>query len=189
MQKIILQYLVWFKNYTHNTQPFYGSVEFVRDNPVSQYHKKHSPTHTYHGHQSHQPVSPYTTIHGILPIQSTCFTVFVHNLSPSFLWSTSWLGTLHFISSPNHYLLFATHAHTITTCSAVVLRLCPLIPVSLSTFYSELYLVTSHHTSFLPFSSLLLKCHLIFLSYRPGLTSMQHTTSHTTAVQSPSHCQ
>ena len=38
---------------------------------------------------------PSTTIHGILPIQSTCFTVFYHNLSPSFLWSTSWPGTLH----------------------------------------------------------------------------------------------
>ena len=35
----------------------------------------------------------------------------------------------------------------------------------------------------------MLKCHLIFISYQPGLTSVQHTTSHTTAVQSPSHCQ
>jgi len=34
-----------------------------------------------------------------------------------------------------------------------------------------------------------LNCHLIFLSYRPGLTSMQRSTSHTTAVQSPSHYQ
>ena len=32
-------------------------------------------------------------------------------------------------------------------------------------------------------------CQLIFLSYGPGLTSMQHTTSHATAVQSPSHYQ
>ena len=40
---------------------------------------------------------PSTTIRGILPIQSTCLTVFIHNLSPSFLWSTSWPGTLHFI--------------------------------------------------------------------------------------------
>jgi len=42
-------------------------------------------------------LSPSTMIHGILPIQPTCFTVFFHNLSPSFLWSTSWPGTLHFI--------------------------------------------------------------------------------------------
>jgi len=27
-------------------------VDFVQDNPVSQYQKKHSPNHTYHGHQS-----------------------------------------------------------------------------------------------------------------------------------------
>jgi len=40
---------------------------------------------------------PSTTIHGILRIQSTCSKVFFHNLSPSFLWSTSWSGTLHFI--------------------------------------------------------------------------------------------
>ena len=40
---------------------------------------------------------PFTTIHGILPIQSMCFTVFFHNLSSSFLCSTSWPGTLHFI--------------------------------------------------------------------------------------------
>jgi len=59
-----------------------------------------------------------------------------------------------YISSPNHCLLFTAHAHTIATCSAVVLRFCPLIPVSLSTLYLKLCLVTSHHTSILPFSSL-----------------------------------
>ena len=37
-------------------------------------------------------LSPSTTTHGIFPIQSTYFTVFFHNLSPSFLWSTSWPG-------------------------------------------------------------------------------------------------
>ena len=43
-----------------------------------------------HGHQ-------LSLIHGNLPVQSTRPTVFFHNLSPSFLWSTSWPGTLHFI--------------------------------------------------------------------------------------------
>ena len=42
-------------------------------------------------------LSPSTTNHSILHIQSTCSTVFFHNFSPSFLWSTSWPGTLHFI--------------------------------------------------------------------------------------------
>jgi len=32
------------------------------------------------------------------------------------------------------------------------------------------------------------KCHLIFFSFRPSLTSKQHTTLHTLAVQFLSHC-
>ena len=35
-----------------HTQPFYSSLDFVQDNPRSQYQKKHSLTHTYRGHQS-----------------------------------------------------------------------------------------------------------------------------------------
>jgi len=35
--------------YTH---PFYGSMDFVWDSPGDRYQKKHSPTHTYRGHQS-----------------------------------------------------------------------------------------------------------------------------------------
>jgi len=81
-------------------QPFYGCLDFVQHNPLSQYQKKHSPTHTYHGHQS--SIIPYLlppsfTIHGMLLVQFTCLTVFFHNLSPSFLWFTSWPGTLNFI--------------------------------------------------------------------------------------------
>ena len=40
---------------------------------------------------------PSIVIHGILLVQFTCLTVSLHNLCPSFLWSTSWSGTLHFI--------------------------------------------------------------------------------------------
>ena len=62
---------------------------------------------------------------------------------------TSFINFLHLlrfhISSPNHYLLFATHAHTITTSSAVVARLCHLFLMSISLRY----------TSTWPFSSLL----------------------------------
>jgi len=73
-----------------------------------------------------------------------CLSVFFHNLSPSFLWSTSWPGILHFILHTFLHpisLLFAAHAHTITTCFAVVPKLCYLILVSLSTIYWKLYLV------------------------------------------------
>jgi len=182
--------------YTHtHTQPFYSSMDFVRDNPGEPVLEE---TFT-HSHLLRSSIAlyllhPSNMIHGILPVQSTQLTIFFHNLSPSFHWSTSWLGTLHFIlhtflHPPNHCLLFATHANTIWACFAVVLRLCHLILVSLSTLYFEFYLVAyathpSNHSHLCP-----LKCYLIFLSYGPGLTSMQHTTSHTTAVQSPSHFQ
>jgi len=117
-----------------------------------------------HSHLSQPLVIPYLLhppimIHSILPVQFTCLTVFFHNRSPSFLWSTSGHGTLHFIlhtflhQSLSSFHSTCPHHHKLSCCS----HLCPL------------------------------KCHLIFLSYGPGLTSMQHTTLHTTAVQSPSH--
>jgi len=61
----------------------------------------------------------------------------------SFISLFVWHPPLHtsYISSPNHCLLFAAHAHTITTCFALVPRLCHLILVSLSTLYLELSLV------------------------------------------------
>ena len=55
-----------------------------------------------HSHQCWSSIILYllplfTTIHSILPVQFTCLTVFLHNLSPSPLWSTSLSGTVHFI--------------------------------------------------------------------------------------------
>ena len=82
---------------------------------MSRYQKKHSPTHTPHGHHSVIPYLPSPTImiHGILPVQFTGPTVFIHNLSPSFLWSTSWPGTLHFIL---HTLLHPIIVFLSSTC-------------------------------------------------------------------------
>jgi len=74
--------------YTH-TQPFYGSMDFVRDNPGEPV-----PEETFtHSHQLQSSIITYLLlpsimIHGILPVQSMCLTVFFHSLSPSFLWST-----------------------------------------------------------------------------------------------------
>jgi len=83
-------------------QPFHGSLDFVRTTWVSWYQKKHSPTHTYSGHQSFlicflHLLRVAITIHGIFPVQFICLLVFFHYLSPSFLWSTSWPDILHFI--------------------------------------------------------------------------------------------
>ena len=90
-------------------QLFYSSMDFVRDNPGEPVLEE---TFT-HSHLSRSSIAPYllhpsNMIHGILPVQSMHLTVFFHNLSPSFLWSTSWSwpDTFHFIlhTSPNHCL-------------------------------------------------------------------------------------
>ena len=49
---------------------------------------------------------PSTTIHSILPVQITCLAIFLHNLFPCPLWSTSWSGVLH--------LIFHTFLHPIS---------------------------------------------------------------------------
>ena len=54
---------------------------------------------------NHCYLLPSTTIHSILPVQSTCLAIFLHNLSPCPLWSTSWSGALH--------LIFHTFLHPI----------------------------------------------------------------------------
>jgi len=75
-----------------------------------------------------------------------------------------------YISSPNQGFVFTAHAHTITTCFAVVSILYHLFLVFLSTPYLELFYhsVThpSDHSHLCP-----LKGHLVFFPDRPGLTS------------------
>ena len=93
--------------------------------------------------------------------------------------STSY--SMHFFT---HLSFFAMHAHSVATCFALVPRLCHIFLVSLTALDLELYLLHIHH-----FHLCLVKCHFIFFSYRPGITSMQHATSHTTAVQSLSYSQ
>jgi len=43
------------------------------------------------------PLLPSTTIHSILLVQITCLAIFLHNLFPHSLWSTSWSRALHLI--------------------------------------------------------------------------------------------
>ena len=74
---------------------------------------------------------PSTTIHSILPVQFTCLTAVLHNLSQSPLWSTSWSGTLHFILHRflHPIIVFVSQSHTIATCFTVGPRLWHLILV------------------------------------------------------------
>jgi len=107
-------------------------------------------------------LSPSITIHGFLPVQFTCLTVFFHNLCPfSLVYLLAWHPRLHtpYVSSPNHCLLFTARAHTVATCFAVVRRLCCLILVSLSTLYLEL------SCSFMP------HIHLTILIFAHGSTT------------------
>jgi len=84
----------------------------------------------------------YIMIHGILPVQFTCLTVFFHNLSPSFLWCTSWPGTLNFIL---HTFL---HQITVVFSQHMSIPSQPVVPtyvsnpnLSLWALYLELYRV------------------------------------------------
>ena len=105
-------------------QLFYGPLSGTTR--VSQYQKKHSPTHIYPGHQS----SSIYYDHSILPVQFTCLAVFAQSLfKSSLLYLLVWHPPLHtpYVSSSNYFLLFTTPANAIATCFAVVLRLCHLI--------------------------------------------------------------
>jgi len=69
---------------------------FVRDypgEPVPEETFTHPPF--WSSSNLHQ-LLPSITIHSVLPVQTMCLTIFLHNLSPHPLWSTSsWFGALH----------------------------------------------------------------------------------------------
>ena len=86
-------------------QTFYGSPDFVWDNPGELV-----PEETFtHSHPSQSTIIPYCflhlTIHGIIPVQFMCLAVFLHNLCQSFLWSTK-LSSFH-STCPYHHNLFS----------------------------------------------------------------------------------
>ena len=94
------------------------------------------------------PLTPILIIRNPLSTSSICYSSkhplcliymlgspFPQPLSRSFLvfllvWDPLFLSL--YISSPSHCILFATHAHTIAACFAVVLRLCCLFLISRS---------------------------------------------------------
>ena len=88
-------------------QPFYCSLDFVRDNQGELI-----PEETFtHSHLSSSSIIPYLLppsimIHG--SVQFTCLTVFLHNLSQiskfSLVYLLAWHPPLHttYVSSPNH---------------------------------------------------------------------------------------
>jgi len=120
----------WVKLQTHthararariHTQPFYGSLDFVQDIPESRYPKKTFTTHNYFGHQS----SLMCFLHLLRSMASSLFNLCAwqsfHNLSSSFLWCTSWPGTLHFILHTFLHLIIVFFSQHISVLSLPVL--------------------------------------------------------------------
>ena len=92
----IQQFLCTQNTHTLNTQPFYGSVEFVRENPGEPVPEEHSPTTLIAViNHPHQP-SPSSTIHGIPPIQST------QNCTEIYLFQNWWVPAFSLPMSVNH---------------------------------------------------------------------------------------
>jgi len=149
---------------------------------VSRYQKKHSPTHTHHGHQSSQTASSINYDPWHPPTQSMLLQSFptislqvFFGLPLGLAPSTSY--SIHFFTQSLSSFRIPYH-RDLFCCSTEIMSSNPSL--SLNPYFAH----PSNHSHLC-----LLTCHPIFLSYRPGLTSVQHTTSHTTAVQSPSHYQ
>jgi len=135
--------------HTHtHTQPFYGSMDFVRDNPSLPVPEKNI-----------HPLTPIVVINHPLSASSVYYDPWhppcsIHATDSLFPQSRSKFCSVYllacqpalhapYISSPKYYLLCATHAcpyHRNRFC-CIVLRLRDLILVSLSTLYLEFYLV------------------------------------------------
>jgi len=117
-----------------------SSVDFVRDNPGEPV-----PEETFtHSHPPWSSNIPICFLHLLRSMASSLFNPrALQSFFPQFhfkfsmVYLLAWHPPLHtpYISSPNHYLFFAAHAHTIATCFAVAPRLCHLILVSLSALY------------------------------------------------------
>ena len=111
---------------THHThiQPFYSSLDFVQNNPGEPV-----PEETFtHSHPSWSSNIPICFLHLQRSMASSLFNPrtlqsFPQSLSMfSLVYLLAWHPPLHtpYISSSSHCLLFATCAHTIATCFAVV---------------------------------------------------------------------
>ena len=118
-----------------NTHPYNGHLSGTTW--VGRYQNKHSPTHTHPVHQT----SFINFLHLLRSIASSLLIYVLDGLFSTIFFSQHiqvlfglplcllvWNPLLYtpYISSRSHYLLFATHAHTITAFSAVVPVLCRL---------------------------------------------------------------
>jgi len=134
---------------------------------VSRYQKKHSLTHTRRGHQISYLLPPFTTIQGILPIQSMRFTVFFHNLSlqvfvglPLGLAPSTSYSIHFFIQSLSSFYSTCPYHRNLCCCSSKIispnpsLSLNSLLKTPSCSFTPHIHLTILIHDS----SSKLLQC-------------------------------
>jgi len=130
----------------------------------------------------------------IFPVQCTCLTVFLHNLSlrvifglPLGLETSTSYSILVFTQSLSSFHNIFPYHYNMFCCSTEIKSSIPRL--FFNSFLLTLPFTLTSHIHLTIFYLCRLKCHLIFFPYRPSLTSIQHTMSHTTAVKSPSHYQ
>jgi len=159
---------------------------------------KHSATHTYRGHQSslisflHLSRSMSSSVFNPRTWQSFCtISLQVFFGLPLGLAPPTWYSVHFFTQSSSSFCNIFPYHRNLFCCSTEIrssnLSLSLNYLLGNGTLSCSFTVQTTHpsnHSHLCP-----LECHLIFVSYRPGLTSVQHTTSNTTAVQSPSQFQ
>jgi len=176
---------IWLLLIHTPTQQFYGPLSGTTQ--LSRYRKKLTPVliinhpfstaSIYYGPQ-HPPCSIYM-LDSLIAQHVSKFSLF---------YLVVWHPPLHtpyisfFIQSLSSFCNTCPCCHNLFCCSTEIMSSNP----SLSTHYLELFYLNAAHPSDYPFLCSL-KSHLIFFSYRPGFTSIEHTTLHTAAIHSPSH--
>jgi len=104
-----------YNNTTTILRPF---VQDYPGEPVPEETLTHPPSWS----SSNLYLLPSNTIHSIILVQIMCLAIFLHNLFPCPLWSTSWSGALH--------LIFHTFLHPISVFFSQHIPI-PLQPVLL----------------------------------------------------------
>jgi len=96
---------------THTcTQPFYGSLDFVWDNPGELVPEETFTRLPYRGHQS--PLICF--LHLLRSMASSLFNLHAwQSFSTSFLWSTSWPGTQVPTEDISNYLSTTKNQHAV----------------------------------------------------------------------------
>jgi len=161
---------------------------------VSQYQKTYSPTHTYRGHQS----SLICFLHLLWSIASSLINLCAWQSFSTISLQVFFGASLDLAPSTSYSIYFFTQSFSssrstcpyhcnLFCCSTEIMLSNPSLSLNSLLGTLSCSSMPRIHLTILIFARQ--SATSFFLSYGPGLTSMQHTTSHTTAVQSPSHNQ